>query len=108
MTLSDESIVPISPQRLQDLLRVVHEQVAVALWLSIGMILALGAIACIAFGRRRMALVFGFFYSVSLCFVHNGHAQILGPAGCALASTGLIWPRERNHKDDPSAPRKHR
>jgi hypothetical protein len=108
MPLPDDSIVPISPQRLQDVLRVVHEQVAVALWLSAGMILAVGAIACIAFGRRRMALIFGFLYSVSLCFVHNGHAQILGPAGCALASTGLFWPRERSIKDGPSGSRQHR
>jgi hypothetical protein len=105
MTLPDDSIVPISPQSLQDVLRVVHEQVAVALWLSIGMILAVAAIACVAFGLRRTALVFGFLYSVSLCFVHNGHAQILGPAGCALASTGFFWQRKRIHKDDPSAPR---
>jgi hypothetical protein len=105
MTLPDNSTIPISPQRLQEVMRIVHEQVAVALLLSAGMILAVGAIACIAFGRRRTALIFGFLYSVSLCFVHNGHAQILGPAGCALASAGLFWPRGKSSQHDSSAAR---
>ncbi len=104
MSQPDDSAIPIDPQRLQEVLRIVHEQVAAALWLSAGMVLAVGAIACIAFGWRRTALAFGFMYSVSLCFVHNGHAQVLGPAGCALASTGLLWPR-KGSRHDPSAPR---
>jgi hypothetical protein len=107
MTLPEDSNIPINLQRLQEVLQTVHEQVAAALWLSAGMILAVGVIACVAFGGRRMALIFGFLYSVSLCFLHNGHAQILGPVGCALASTGLFWPRRRNSQDDSSAVRKH-
>lgn len=105
MIPSDDSIAPLDPQRLAEVLRIVHGQVAAALLLSAGMILAICAITCMAFGWRRTALAFGFLYSASLCFVHNGHAQILGPAGCALASTGLFWPRRRTPTDDPSAPR---
>jgi hypothetical protein len=96
MTPSADSIVPLDPQRLREVLRIVHEQVAAALWLSAGMLLAVSAIACIAFGWRRTSLAFGFLYSLSLCFVHNGHAQILGPAGCALASAGFFWPQGRS------------
>ena len=42
---------------------------------------------------RRAALAAGFLYSLTLCFVHNGHAQLLGPLGCAVAVTGFLWPR---------------
>ena len=78
---------------LQELLGAVHDQVATALWLSAGMLFAFCAISCTAIGLRRPALVAGFLYSLTLCFVHNGHAQALGPLGCAMALTGYLWPR---------------
>jgi len=105
MSQPDDSAIPIDPQRLQEVLRIVHEQVAAALWLSAGMLMAVGAIACIAFGWRRTALAFGFLYCASLCFVHNGHAQVLGPVGCALASIGFLWPQGRVSRHDPPAAR---
>jgi 4-amino-4-deoxy-L-arabinose transferase-like glycosyltransferase len=83
----------VDAQRLHELLGAVHDQVATALWLSVGMVLAIGAISSIAFGWRRAALAAGFLYSLTLCFVHNGHAQLLGPLGCAVAVTGFLWPR---------------
>jgi hypothetical protein len=85
----------LDPQKLSDTLGVVREQVATALWLSAGMICAISAIAAMALGWRRFALLWGFLYSLSLCFVHNGHAQILGPVGCAIAFTGLVWPGKK-------------
>jgi hypothetical protein len=60
------------------------------------MLCAFGTIACIALGLRRTALVFGFAYSASLCFIHNGHAQILGPVGCTAALLGIFWPVRRS------------
>ena len=87
----------IDPQRLQDILVTVHTQVAAALWLSAGMILAVASIGCMAWHWRRAALVCGFGYCVTLCFVPNGHAQILGPLGCGAAGAGLAWPRLRRH-----------
>ena len=95
MTASYDREVVLDPQKLGEILRVVHEQVAAALWLSAGMIFAVGAIGCIALGWRRAALLFGLMYSLSLCFVRNGHAQVLGPAGCALAAMGFFWPLKR-------------
>ena len=92
--------VAIDPQHLLEILNIVHEQVSTALWLSAGMVCAVGAIVALAVGFRRIALVGGCFYSLSLCFVHNGHAQVLGPIGCAAALTGLLWPRGR--KGPPS------
>ena len=82
----------IDPQRLQDILVTVHTQVAAALWLSAGMLLAFCAIVCTALRWRRTALVFGLGYSATLLFVHNGHALVLGPVGCAVALTALLWP----------------
>ena len=82
----------IDPQRLAYVLTTVHAQIVTALWLSAGMLLAFAAIACAALHWRRFALFFGFFYSLTLCFVHNGHAQIIGPLGCAIAFAGLVWP----------------
>jgi hypothetical protein len=79
------------PQRLQEVLSAVHGQVATALWLSTGMLCAFAAIACIAFAWRRAALFWGLLYSISLCFVHNGHAQMLGPVGCGVAVMGFFW-----------------
>jgi hypothetical protein len=86
----------VDSQRLQEVLGAVHEQVATALWLSAGMLLAFGAISFMALGWRRAALFAGFLYSLTLCFVHNGHAQALGPLGCAIAITGFLWPRPRS------------
>jgi hypothetical protein len=83
-------------QRLHEVLGAVHDQIATALWLSAGMVLALGAITGIALGCRRAALIAGFLYSTTLCFVHNGHAQLLGPLGCAVALTGFLWPQRRS------------
>ena len=54
---------------------------------------AVATIACVAWDRRRAALVCGLLYSASLCFVHNGHAQILGPVGCGAAISGILRPR---------------
>jgi len=102
MTLPGDAVVPMDPQRLREILQTVHDQVAAALWLSAGMILAVGSIACMAVRWRRAALAFGLLYSASLCFVHNGHAQVLGPAGCAIASAGLFWSRGRNRRNDPT------
>lgn len=83
-------------QKLGELLGAAHDQVVTAIWLSVGMLCAFGAIAGIALNRRRAALVFGFCYSLTLCFVRNGHAKILGPAGCAVAFIGLLWPQWRS------------
>jgi 4-amino-4-deoxy-L-arabinose transferase-like glycosyltransferase len=83
----------IDPQRLRELLAAVQDQVATALWLSAGMLCAFVMIACAALAWRRAALVSGLLYSITLCFVHNGHAQLLGPIGCALAVAGLLAPR---------------
>lgn len=96
---------PLDPQRLAAVLAAVHAQVVAALWLSAGMILAFAAIGCIALAWRRPALVCGFGYSLTLCFLTNGHAQLLGPAGCAVALTGFFWPRRkpagRNPRSSP-------
>ena len=84
----------IDPQKLAQVLTAVHAQIVTALWLSAGMLFAFAAIVCVAFNWRRPALIFGFGYSVTLFFVHNGHALILAPAGCAIALIGLLWPRK--------------
>ena len=84
----------VDAQRLQEVLGAVREQVATALWLSAGMVFAFAAIVGVALGWRRAALVAGLLYSFTLCFVHNGHAQLLGPVGCAVAITGFLWPRK--------------
>jgi hypothetical protein len=85
----------IEPQKLQQILAAAHAQVATALWLSAGMLCAVAAVLCSAAGWRRTGLGCGFLYSSTLCFVHNGHAQILGPVGCTCAAIGLIWPARR-------------
>lgn len=87
----------IDPQQFLKVLQEAHDQVTTALWLSAGMLCAFAAIGCMALAWRRAALAFGFFYSLSLCFVRNGHAQILGPLGCAWALMGLFWPRRKIH-----------
>jgi hypothetical protein len=82
----------IEPLNLQQILAAAHAQVAAALWLSAGMLCATATILCSAAGWRKAALAWGFLYSGTLCFVHNGHAQILGPVGCAAAAVGWFWP----------------
>jgi hypothetical protein len=86
----------VDARRLHEVLEAVREQVATALWLSAGMVLAVAAIVGTALGWRRPALAAGLLYSVTLCFVRNGHAQVLGPLGCAVAITGFLWPRKRH------------
>ena len=93
-----DSPVGLDPRQLLQVLNTVHDQVATALWLSAGMLCAFGTIGCIALAWRRAALVCGFLYSLTLCFVRNGHAQILGPIGCALALIGVLWPQRRPTK----------
>lgn len=88
--------VEIDPQRLQDILAAARAQVVTALWLSAGMICAIASVLCQAVGLRRTSLACGFLYSSTLCFVHNGHAQILGPVGCSAALLGLVWPARKS------------
>lgn len=94
----------IDPQKLAEVLTAVQSQIATALWLSTGMLLAFAAIVCGALRWRRAALGFGFCYAFTLCFVHNGHAALLGPIGCAVALAGMFWPdgraRDRGKSDD--------
>ena len=104
MTPSSDLAEELDPQKLAAVLTAVHAQVVTALWLSAGMILALAMIACVATGGRRLALGFGFGYSLTLCFLSNGHAQYLGPAGCAVALLGLIWPQRRPAASSLRAP----
>jgi hypothetical protein len=85
----------IDPVTLQQVLRAVQAQVAAALWLSAGMLCAFGLIVLLACGWRRAALACGLLYSVTLCFVPNGHARILGPCGGAIALLGLFLPGRR-------------
>lgn len=82
----------VDPQRLAYVLTTVHAQVVTALWLSAGMLLAMAAIVSMALRCRRTSLIFGLGYSATLFFVHNGHALILGPIGCAVSLIGLVWP----------------
>ena len=91
----------IDPEKLRYVLTTVHAQVVVALWLSAGMIFAFASLLCIAFGWRRPALCLGCGYSMTLFFVHNGHALVLGTAGCAVAVIGLLWPQKRPVRPSP-------
>jgi hypothetical protein len=81
----------LDPERLRQVLATVHNQVCAALWLSAGMILATAIVGCVALDRRRTALALGLGYSTSLCFVQNGHAQVLGPFGVAVSLAGFLW-----------------
>ena len=85
----------LDPQKLAETLEIVRAQVATALWLSAGMLCAFAGIVCAAIHRRRAALFFGFCYSATLCFVPNGHAQIIGPLGGAAAVAGFFWPSRK-------------
>jgi len=95
MTAGLDSSGTLDPQQLRAVLSVVQAQLVAALWLSLGMVLAFATVACLAFAWRRPALACGFGYSLTLCFLSNGHAQILGPVGCAVALLGFFWPRRR-------------
>jgi len=83
----------LDPAQLAEVLAQVRSQIAAALWLSAGMVLAQAGFACLAAGWRRPALALGLLYSATLCFVPNGHAEILGPVGGAIAVAGLLRPR---------------
>ncbi len=95
-----ESMPPIDPRALQAALSAVRDQIVTALLLSAGMICAVAALACLAFRHRRSALALGFLYAFSLCFVHNGHAQVLGPFGCTVCLLGFWWP-EKSRPERP-------
>lgn len=69
----------------------VHRQVVIALLLSGGMILAIAMVGLVAVGWLRAGLVLGAAYAATLCFVHVGHAQVLGPIGLAFAAGGWLW-----------------
>lgn len=85
----------LDPARLQQVLGEVRAQVSAALWLSAGMVLVLGIVVCAAAGLRRPALALGLLYFITLCFVPNGHAQVLGPVGAAAAAAGMLLPARR-------------
>jgi hypothetical protein len=95
MNPSADPAEALDSEKLAAVLTTVHAQVVTALWLSAGMILVFATIVCLALAWRRAALVFAFGYSATLCFLSNGYAQYLGPAGCAVALTGFLWPRRR-------------
>jgi hypothetical protein len=86
----------IDPLRLEQVLTEVRAQVAAALWLSAGMLLAFGSTVCLAAGWRRPGLCCALGYAVTLWFVPNGHAQVLGPLGAAVALAGLARPNRRD------------
>jgi hypothetical protein len=81
------------PRAVGRALDIVRGQVETALWLSAGMVFAFVAVGCMALAWRRAALAFGFLYCLTLCFVRNGHAQLIGPVGCAVSATGLLFSR---------------
>ena len=84
---------PIDPETALRLLVAAREQVAVALWLSAGMVAATAMVLFIAGSFRRSALGCGLVYGVTLCFVPVGHARVLGPCAIAAALIALLWPR---------------
>jgi len=69
-----------------------HRQLLTALWLAGGMVCGAAAIALLALGWRRCALLAGLGYGITLCFVPVGHAEVLGPATVAAALFGLLRP----------------
>ena len=85
----------LDPVTLQQVLQSVETQVAAALWLSAGMVIVFALIIALACGWRRVALGLGALYFLTLCFVPNGHARVLGPVGAAIAVLGLCWPDRR-------------
>lgn len=78
------------PPMVAEALAAARDRLATALWLSAGMLCALGSTVCQALSRRRGGLAFALLYGLSLCFVRNGHAQVLGPLGMAAALAGLL------------------
>ncbi len=101
MTRPDDLADALDPQKLAAVLATVHAQIVTALWLSAGMILAFAAVTCVALAWRRSALACGFGYFLTLCFLSNGHAQFLGPAGCAVALAGFLWPQRKSSQGSP-------
>ena len=91
-----EMVPGVDPVTLQHVLRAAQAQVAAALWLSAGMLCAFSLIVSVAWGRRRTALACGLCYSLTLCFVPNGHARILGPCGGAVTLLGFLRPARRD------------
>jgi hypothetical protein len=78
-------------QKIAFVLTAVHTQLVTALWLSSGEVLAIVGLICVAFGTRRPALLCGLGYSITLCFVNNGPALILGVLGCVASTLGFLW-----------------
>ncbi len=101
MNFPVDPAAPLDPAQLWGVLAAVHAQVVAALWLSAGMGCALAMIASVALGWRRAALAAGFCYSLTLCSFTQGHAQVLGPCGCALSATGFLWPQRPARKGRP-------
>lgn len=87
--------LPPEPAAVQAALRLAQGRLAAALWLSAGMFLAVGSLACAALGWRRAALVCGLGYSATLCLLPGGRAPVLGPLGLAFCLVGLARPRRR-------------
>jgi hypothetical protein len=83
------------PDLLVEALARAQREVATALLLSGGMLLAFLMIGLVAAGLRRTGLLFGLAYSLTLCFVPVGHAHLLGPCGAGAALAGLLWPGKR-------------
>lgn len=81
-----------------------HRQLLTALWLAGGMVCGSVAIALLALGWRRWALLAGLGYGATLCFVPVGPARWLGPGSIAAATCGLLRPSGRR----PPAPPRHR
>ncbi len=102
MTPPDDLPGGLDPVTLQQVLAAARSQVAAALWLSAGMVFAFAATACTAAGWRRPALACGLLYSATLCFLSNGHAQLLGPLGAAVAIAGLFWPGRQPARPRPA------
>jgi predicted lysophospholipase L1 biosynthesis ABC-type transport system permease subunit len=75
-----------------------QRQVAIALWLSGGMVCSSAMIALLAAGWRKPALGAGLLYAVTLCFVPVGRARVLGSCAAAAAAVGLMRrsPRARS------------
>ena len=72
-----------------------HRQLLTALWLAGGMLCGAAAIALLALGWRRCALLAGLAYGATLCFVPVGPARWLGPGSIAAATFGLLRPSAR-------------
>jgi len=78
-----------------------HRQLLTALWLSGGMLCSAAAIALLALGWRRCALLAGLGYGATLCFIPVGPARWLGPGSIAAATFGLLRPSVRRRAAFP-------